>query len=328
MQQKIILFGVCAIVCLAAAVFAGCLGDRDGAPPTPGPTPPVPGEVYLFDQTNNGETYNVPVDAEIRLRLPENPTTGFTWQLSVTSGLVIENDTYQPDAQDSRLVGAGGTHQWILRAVQPGMQTISGIYARPWESAAGNQTSYTLNLLVSGGPSPTGISPGYTVYTEEDNGKTVSQKLNDEFGIRLAENPSTGYSWNLTISNGLSLIGDEFIPSQPSGIMVGSGGIRAFSFRSTEIGKHAIHGEYRRPWVPGGTVTFIDLEGGFYGISGDDGENYLPFNLAPEYEVDGLRIAFEYEPVKDVTTIQMWGTPVNLTFIEKTDLYDLSVQVQ
>lgn len=328
MQKKILPLTGLVIICLGAVLLTGCIGDRDGAPPAPEPTPPVPDDVFLFDQTNNGETHDVPLDAEIRLRLPENPTTGFTWQLSVTPGLVIENETYQPDAPDSRLVGAGGTHQWILRAVQPGMQMISGIYARPWESAAGDQTSYTVNLLVSGGPSPTGIPPGYTVYTEEDNGTTVSQKLNNEFGIRLAENPTTGYSWNLTIPDGLSLIGDEYIPSQPSGGMVGSGGIHAFSFRSTEVGEHAIHGEYRRPWVPSGTVTFVELEGGFYGIVGDDGENYLPFNLAPEYQVDGLRIAFEYEPVKDTGTIQMWGAPVNLTFIEKTDLFDLIVLVQ
>lgn len=328
MQKKIIPLTVLAALCLAAAVLTGCMGDQDGIPPTPEPTPPVPGGAYLFDQTNNGETYDVPLDAEIRLRLPENPTTGFTWQLSVTPGLVIENESYQPDDPDSRLVGAGGTRLWILKAVQPGMQTISGIYARPWESAAGNQTSFTLNLQVGGSPPPTGIPPHYTVYTEEDDGKTVSQKLEGEFGIRLAENPTTGYSWNLTVPEGLLLISDEYIPSLPAGGMVGSGGIRAFSLKATEKGEHAVHGEYRRPWVPEGTVTFVDLEGGFYGITGDDGENYLPFNLAPEYEIDGLRIAFEYEPVKDTATIQMWGTPVNLTFIEKTSLYDLIVQVQ
>jgi hypothetical protein len=60
---------------------------------------------------------------------------------------------------------------------------------------------------------------------------------------------------------------------------------------------------------------------------GDDGKNYLPLNLDSRYEQDGLRVAFEYEPVKDVATIQMWGEPVNLTFIEAIQVFDLSVHV-
>ena len=327
MQKEIIPLAVLATLFIAAAVLSGCLGDEDKVPPTPVPTPPVQGEVYLFGMTNDGETYDVPPDARIQLRLPGNPTTGFTWQLSVTPGLVIENESYQPDDPGSRLVGAGGTYLWVLRAVQPGMQTISGIYSRQWESTTGNQTSFTLNLRVGGSPPPTGIPPIYTIYTEGDNGKTVSQGLGGEFGIRLAENPTTGYSWILTVPNGLSLIGDEYIPSQPPGMMAGSGGIHAFSLKATERGEHTVHGEYRRPWVAEGTIAFIDLEGGFFGITGDDGEHYLPLNLVPEYEVDGLRIAFEFELVKDAATIQMWGTPVNLTFIEKTELYDLTVRV-
>jgi len=74
-------------------------------------------------------------------------------------------------------------------------------------------------------------------------------------------------------------------------------------------------------------VVFQDLEGGFYGIVGDDGKDYLPLNLGADYRVDGLRVSFESEPAGDVSTIYMWGTPVNLTFIETTDVYDLHVLV-
>jgi inhibitor of cysteine peptidase len=326
MQAKITILSTLALLCLATVVLTGCTGQNGGIPPTP--TPTLPGEVYLFDQTNNGETYDVPVDAEIRLKLPENPTTGYTWQLSVTQGLVVQNESYQPDDLTGKLIGSGGTHLWIMRAVQPGMQTVSGVYSRPWESAAGNQTSFTLNLMVGGGSVPTGAPPEFTVYTEEDNGRTVEEGLNQEFDIRLAENPTTGYSWNLSLSEGLLLIHDEYIPSSGPEQRPGAGGIRSFSLKAEEQGGHAVHGEYRRPWVPAGTITYIALEGGFYGIAGDDGNDYLPLNLDQKYQTDGLRVSFEYEPVKDAGTIQMWGTPVNLTFIEKTDLYDLTVFIE
>lgn len=32
-----------------------------------------------------------------------------------------------------------------------------------------------------------------------------------------------------------------------------------------------------------GTVKYIDLEGGFFGIIGDSGKNYDPINLSEEF---------------------------------------------
>ncbi|WP_214020982.1 DUF333 domain-containing protein [Methanoculleus sp.] len=61
-----------------------------------------------------------------------------------------------------------------------------------------------------------------------------------------------------------------------------------------------------------GTVTYIDLEGGFYGIVADDGERYLPLNLNETYRVDGMRLTFVGELALDAATIQMWGTPVEI----------------
>ncbi len=68
-----------------------------------------------------------------------------------------------------------------------------------------------------------------------------------------------------------------------------------------------------------GTVVFIDLEGGFYGIVADDGERYLPLDLPADYEKDGLRVRFSADVVNDTATIQQWGTPVKIVEIERTD---------
>ena len=61
-----------------------------------------------------------------------------------------------------------------------------------------------------------------------------------------------------------------------------------------------------------GTVTYVDLEGGFYGIVADGGEHYLPFGLEERYRVDGMRITFVGEVKEGVMTIQQWGTPVEI----------------
>lgn len=65
-----------------------------------------------------------------------------------------------------------------------------------------------------------------------------------------------------------------------------------------------------------GTVRFIDLEGGFYGIESDDGEKLDPVNLRSEFEQDGLRVSYEVRLVKEVMTIHQWGTPVEILEME------------
>ena len=65
-----------------------------------------------------------------------------------------------------------------------------------------------------------------------------------------------------------------------------------------------------------GTVKYIDLEGGFYGIIGDNGEYYDPTNLSQEFQEDCLRIHFEAKILEDIVNTHMWGTMVEITKIE------------
>lgn len=65
-----------------------------------------------------------------------------------------------------------------------------------------------------------------------------------------------------------------------------------------------------------GTIRFIELEGGFYGLVTDDGEQLNPLNLEGRFKEDGLRVRFEGDLADDVMTIQMWGKPVRIRSIE------------
>jgi inhibitor of cysteine peptidase len=332
-----------AVACIAAVFLAGCTGPAAVPMPTPTPTPspterPAPAQPNTFSQANDGGTYPVPLDAEIQLRLPENPTTGFLWNLSVTTGISVINDSYIPDDVSGKLLGSGGTHIWFLKAIQPGDQGISGVYRRPWEPAATGATFFSLSLIVEddscGGnvctiPITTpAVPPRFHVYTEADSGKAVQEPLGETFTIRLQENPTTGYAWNLTVPDGLAISGDEFIPSSSALQTVGSGGIRSFTIVSSARGEQTVTAEYRRPWVASGTVTYENLEGGFYGITGDDGKKYEPQNLDAKYRKDGLRVAFGATVIGDTVSTRMWGTPVNLTLIEEIPEFTLTVRVE
>lgn len=66
-----------------------------------------------------------------------------------------------------------------------------------------------------------------------------------------------------------------------------------------------------------GTVTYIDVEGGFYGIvSGDDGR-WDPINLPSDFTQDGLKVKFRAKLRKDLASYHMWGTLIEIISIEK-----------
>lgn len=59
--------------------------------------------------------------SQFAVRLNENPSTGYTWQISVTSGLKVESEYFIPG---SKILGGANTHIWIIKATEKGMQQI------------------------------------------------------------------------------------------------------------------------------------------------------------------------------------------------------------
>ncbi|PEN13101.1 hypothetical protein CRI94_10635 [Longibacter salinarum] len=69
-----------------------------------------------------------------------------------------------------------------------------------------------------------------------------------------------------------------------------------------------------------GTISFVDLEGGFYAITSDDGVKYDPTgSLEEDFQQEGLRVRFTVRPKEDVMTTRMWGTPVEVEEIERIE---------
>jgi hypothetical protein len=64
------------------------------------------------------------------------------------------------------------------------------------------------------------------------------------------------------------------------------------------------------------TVKYFDFEGGFFGLLGQDGKNLLPMNLSKEYQVDGTVLKVQGHIIKDMMTIQQWGTAFEVTDVE------------
>jgi hypothetical protein len=64
-----------------------------------------------------------------------------------------------------------------------------------------------------------------------------------------------------------------------------------------------------------GQVKYQEIEGGFWGIVGDDGAKYVPVEGFPDsFKKDGLKIMTEVEIVHMIGT-SMWGQYVKVLSI-------------
>lgn len=66
-----------------------------------------------------------------------------------------------------------------------------------------------------------------------------------------------------------------------------------------------------------GEVTYVAIEGGFWGIVGADGKRYDPGRLAREFQQSGLKVRVEARPLSGQVSMRMWGTPIEILHIEK-----------
>jgi inhibitor of cysteine peptidase len=89
-------------------------------------------------------------------------------------------------------------------------------------------------------------------FTEADNGKTGNIAHNTRFAITLAENPTTGFMWNATLSPGLELQSSDYRQNEAAPGMTGVGGIRTWVIVAKNPGEQKFSASYQRSWE---TVT-------------------------------------------------------------------------
>lgn len=64
-----------------------------------------------------------------------------------------------------------------------------------------------------------------------------------------------------------------------------------------------------------GKVHRVSLEGGFWGLVGDDGRKYQPLKLPAEFQRDGLRVVGKLREKRGARSFRMWGTIVEVAEI-------------
>lgn len=66
-----------------------------------------------------------------------------------------------------------------------------------------------------------------------------------------------------------------------------------------------------------GTIVLVPLEGGFYGIEGDDYNHYEPINLPKDFKINGIRVIFNAIKRDDLGSFRMWGFIIQIINIKR-----------
>ncbi len=141
MPKLLFVAGIVAVAVLVAGCTTG--GDRTPSTNVTAMTP------LLLNESYNGSTITAPLNTTLTLELAENPSTGYSWNLSTTSGLRIAGDEYVPSAANGTVVGAGGLHRWRIETVAAGLQEITGVYVRPWETGVAPVETFRAEVSVT-----------------------------------------------------------------------------------------------------------------------------------------------------------------------------------
>ena len=151
-KHTLLVMGVIVLISMGATLGVTLAMKSFAAPATPEtfaePGHTVP-EYRFFNEGDNGTTTAVGRQDIITIRLPENPMTGYQWDISGSKGLTLLKDSYIYPDPTGRMTSSGGWRHFTLIADTPGTTSFSAIHKRSWEPKSGNEPGYSLDFVVS-----------------------------------------------------------------------------------------------------------------------------------------------------------------------------------
>lgn len=120
----------------------------------------------------------------------------------------------------------------------------------------------TIKRLLTGGVGP--IDPWADIWPVEyeDDGRNLQVRQRDEIRLKLPEQPSNGYRWELKDPeepDPFSIVGDDFELLSEQDTSVGASGHRFLSLRAEVVGNWALGFRLARAWAAESTVDEFEL---------------------------------------------------------------------
>ncbi|UGV39796.1 protease inhibitor I42 family protein [Methanococcoides orientis] len=192
---------------------------------------------YVFTEEDNGTTVSVKAGSIVRIDV-DAPSEGY-WSLSDRDDLSIMEEgygyssTYSPVDDDS-------TYGWTLETLSIGEKSIMAEY-NSWSGESDVPDNFEMTLIVQGDNElyPSFIVDGYYF------GDAIEIKEGEWMLIRLFESTADTYAWNMTLTDGLQVRGDEFIP-QSEGSLYGQ---HEWEIEAIAAGDQNISAIYMQPEV-------------------------------------------------------------------------------
>ena len=105
----------------------------------------------MIDRNESGSGQPIPlkIGQQLRIRLPENVTTGYSWQRSPGCDALLRLDSDETSSPVSRGLGAGGERTWLFTAHAKGRCNLGFTSLRPWEKeqpAAGKTLIFPVSI--------------------------------------------------------------------------------------------------------------------------------------------------------------------------------------
>lgn len=211
-----------AMALAAGFLMVGCPIDLPVDPP----------DTMYLHKDDSGSTFDIVNGEKITVYLTGNPTTGYTWQVMLDGllpALTFDDVEYIPDS--TGIEGSGGHYQFVFEAEKRGCGTINiGLFG---PGADTPDETFTADINVFG----RGDQAVMVRASDKDNGESRALGIGGMVLIKLVENPSTGYTWQVMDNGGPVLDPDEMRSGfQAESEAPGSPGFHLFFFDAVAAG--------------------------------------------------------------------------------------------
>ena len=113
-------------------------------------------KAVVLGQADNGKAVDIKQGQTLSIQLPENPTTGFRWEIdSVNAGcsegseiIIIESSLYTPNPHTG--LGGGGERSIVCKGRRIGTTQLNLKLWQSWEGNASIVERYSLTIRVDG----------------------------------------------------------------------------------------------------------------------------------------------------------------------------------
>jgi inhibitor of cysteine peptidase len=97
---------------------------------------------------DEGKILSAHIGDTLCIQLPDNPTTGYTWQLESTDERLLQLESTSYSVTSPGKMGSGGTRTFVFLAVSPGTAEIRFIRRRSWEPVEKALRRYAVTVQI------------------------------------------------------------------------------------------------------------------------------------------------------------------------------------